>query len=279
MADYLLIGHPLGHSMSPFIHKRLFAAAGRQEDYILKDIAPEDLEASFEELSGLKGFNITIPHKLAIIPFCDRLDDSAKRYNSVNCVSLREGEKVGYNTDCDGFILSVKEDYPLDGKVLLAGLGGVGRMIATELLRHGADLTVGIIPQDRQMAEALVAELSEKYGREIKLEIISEIRGGFDMFVNATPVGMYPKTGGCPVSDEIIKSTDSFFDVIYNPTDTLLIKKAKSQGKLAKGGAYMLVQQAVKAHEIWYGAKFSKETVDGIVNEMQEYINREFKGI
>ena len=77
--NYLLIGHPLGHSMSPFIHERLFKASGISEDYILKDIAPEDLENSFEELSKMKGFNITIPHKMGIIPFCDKLDDSAKR--------------------------------------------------------------------------------------------------------------------------------------------------------------------------------------------------------
>ena len=96
------------------------------------------------------------------------------------------------------------------------------------------------------------------------------------MMINATPVGMYPKTDVCPVSDEVIENCKTFFDVIYNPTDTKLIKTAKSQGKLAKGGAFMLVLQAVRAHEIWYGAKFSKETINSIVKDMQDYVDNNF---
>lgn len=274
--NYLLIGHPLGHSMSPFIHERLFKASGMTEDYVLKDISPENLENSFDELSELKGFNITIPHKMGIIPFCDKLDDSAKRYNSVNCVSIKDGVKTGYNTDCDGFLMSVKDDYPLDGKVLLVGCGGVGRMIGIEAARHGASLTIAYIPQDTELVKQAVSEISKFTDKEIKTVLTSEISGKFDMMINATPVGMYPKTENCPVSDEVISDCDSFFDVIYNPTDTKLIRTAKSQGKLAKGGAFMLVLQAVRAHEIWYDARFSKETVDGIVKDMQNYVDENF---
>mgnify|MGYP000292569958 CR=1 FL=1 len=150
MEQYTLIGHPLGHSMSPFIHERLFAMAGREASYTLTDIAPEHLEGKEPYLRSLQGFNITIPHKMAIIPIVDELDESAKRYNSVNCVANQNGKLIGYNTDCDGFTMSVKE-YPMDGKVLLIGCGGVGRMIATEALRHGANLTIGIIPQDKEL--------------------------------------------------------------------------------------------------------------------------------
>ena len=150
MEQYTLIGHPLGHSMSPFIHERLFAMAGREASYTLTDIAPEHLAGKEPYLRSLQGFNITIPHKMAIIPIVDELDESAKRYNSVNCVANQNGKLIGYNTDCDGFTMSVKE-YPMDGKVLLIGCGGVGRMIATEALRHGANLTIGIIPQDKEL--------------------------------------------------------------------------------------------------------------------------------
>ena len=112
MEQYTLIGHPLGHSMSPFIHERLFAMAGREASYTLTDIAPEHLEGKEPFLRSLQGFNITIPHKMAIIPMVDELDESAKRYNSVNCVANQNGKLVGYNTDCDGFTMSVK-DYPM----------------------------------------------------------------------------------------------------------------------------------------------------------------------
>lgn len=276
MANYLLIGHPLGHSMSPFIHKRLFEASGKNEDYILKEIAPENLVSSYDELAKLSGFNITIPYKQDIIPFCDELDDSAKRYNSVNCVSIKNGKKIGYNTDCDGFLMSVKDEYPLDKNVLLVGCGGVGRMIGIEAARHGASLTIAHIPQDTELVQTAVKEISKFTDKEIKTVLTTEISGKYDMLINATPVGMYPKVDNCPVSEEIISNCDTFFDVIYNPTDTKLIKTAKAQGKLAKGGAFMLVMQAVRAHEIWYDAKFDKATIDAIVSDMQKIVDSEF---
>ena len=107
MNKYAVIGHPLGHSMSPFIHGRLFSLAGRSADYSCKDIAPEDLSAKSSELKSLNGYNITIPHKVPIIEFIDRLDKSAERYNSVNCVANTPDGSVGYNTDCDGFLRAV----------------------------------------------------------------------------------------------------------------------------------------------------------------------------
>ena len=95
MEQYTLIGHPLGHSMSPFIHERLFAMAGREASYTLTDIAPEHLEGKEPFLRSLQGFNITIPHKMAVIPMVDRLDESARRYDSVNCVANVDGKLVG----------------------------------------------------------------------------------------------------------------------------------------------------------------------------------------
>ena len=106
MEQYTLIGHPLGHSMSPFIHERLFALAGREASYTLTDLAPEQLPAAADSLRQLQGFNITIPHKMAILPMLDALDESAARYQSVNCVAQKDGKLIGYNTDCDGLYRS-----------------------------------------------------------------------------------------------------------------------------------------------------------------------------
>ena len=137
MKHYTLIGHPLGHSMSPFIHQRLFAMAGKEAEYTLTEISPEELNGKEEFLRSQNGFNITIPHKMAVISMVDEMDESALRYTSVNCVDNKNGKLIGYNTDCDGFTMSVK-DYPMDGKVLQIGCGGVGRMIATEAIRENA---------------------------------------------------------------------------------------------------------------------------------------------
>ena len=240
MEQYTLIGHPLGHSMSPFIHERLFAMAGREASYTLTDIAPEHLEGKEPYLRSLQGFNITIPHKMAIIPIVDELDESAKRYNSVNCVANQNGKLIGYNTDCDGFTMSVKE-YPMDGKVLLIGCGGVGRMIATKV------------------TYAVTADIHDK----------------FDVIINASPVGMFPKVDACPVSDELIDGADYFFDVIYNPTKTLFLRKALAQGKVAKGGAAMLVLQAVRAHEIWNGDSYTDKQIESIICDMEERIDEQ----
>ena len=273
MEQYTLIGHTLGHSMSPFIHERLFAMAGKEASYTLTDIAPEHLEGKEPFLRSLRGFNITIPHKMAVIPMVDELDESAKRYESVNCVANKNGKLIGYNTDCDGFTMSVR-DYPMDGKVLLIGCGGVGRMIATEALRHGADLTIGIIPQDQKLVEAFIQEAKAAMpDAVVRYAITAEIHEKFDVIINASPVGMYPKTDACPVPDELIDQADYFFDVIYNPTKTLFLRKALAQGKTARGGAAMLVLQAVRAHEIWDGDTYTQEQIDSIIAEMEQTID------
>lgn len=273
MEQYTLIGHPLGHSMSPFIHERLFAMAGKEASYTLTDIAPEHLEGKEPFLRSLRGFNITIPHKMAVIPMVDELDESAKRYESVNCVANKNGKLIGYNTDCDGFTMSVR-DYPMDGKVLLIGCGGVGRMIATEALRHGADLTIGIIPQDQKLVEAFIQEAKAAMpDAVVRYAITAEIHEKFDVIINASPVGMYPKTDACPVPDELIDQADYFFDVIYNPTKTLFLRKALAQGKTARGGAAMLVLQAVRAHEIWDGDTYTQKQIDSIIAEMEQTID------
>ena len=221
MNRYALIGHPLGHSMSPLIHERLFKLSGISDfSYELVDIAPENLSSSEELIKSFKGLNVTIPHKQTVIPFMNKLGESAERYNSVNCINNDNGNLTGYNTDCDGFLMSA-EKLPISENVVVAGCGGVGRMIA----------------------------------------------------INATPVGMYPKVDNCAISDSIIEKSTSFFDVIYNPTETLLMKKAREQGKTAVGGASMLVYQAVKAHEIWYGGKFRTEDIDGIIKAVEDSVN------
>lgn len=160
MQKYTLIGYPLGHSMSPMIHERLFAAKNREASYDLTEISPEELSAKAQALKEFKGFNVTIPHKQSIIPFLDEIGGSAKRYNAVNCVVNENGRLIGYNTDCDGFTDSVK-DFPMDGKVLLIGCGGVGRMMAVEAVLHGADLTIGIRPSSTEKAAALTKEILE----------------------------------------------------------------------------------------------------------------------
>ncbi len=273
MKKFALIGHPIGHSMSPLIHEKLFALSGMKDcDYSLIDIDPADIPASGELIRSHCGMNVTIPHKQSVIALMDELDETAKRYNSVNCIKNLDGKLIGYNTDCTGFLYSAKA-LPLDGKVLLVGCGGVGRMMAIETALHGGELTIGIIPQDRALAEKAREEiLAACPAASVGIEETSALDGDFDLMINATPVGMYPKTEACAVPDSVIGRCGSFFDAVYNPTETLLIRKARALGRTAVGGAAMLVYQAVKAHEIWYGGEFSSDDIAPIITAVEDAV-------
>ncbi len=281
MGRYALIGGSLGHTMSPPIHERLFGLKGRTADYEVIEIAPDELDSYSQRLAGLDGFNITIPHKQAIIAQCDELADSAKRYNSVNCIDNKNGVLTGYNTDCDGFLRTISAmGVSLSGRVLLIGCGGVGRMMAIESALAGAKLTVAVLESDMPLADQAAKEIiAMKPDADITIVDINSIDAsvGYDLLMNATPVGMYPKCDACPVSDEMIAAADAVFDVIYNPRETMLIKKARSQGKPAAGGMAMLVWQAVSAHEIWDGDSYTEEEVAPIISEMEEIVERDFK--
>ena len=277
---YALLGGKLGHTLSPPIHKRLFELKNREFEYTLIESEPEQLDGKKGELSALAGYNVTIPHKQSVIAFMDRLDDSAKRYGAVNCVDNKGGASVGYNTDCDGFLRSVRaEGGRLDGSVLLLGAGGVGRMMAIEACLAGGRLTMAVLEsfmeQTQKVREDILALVPSAQVRIVSIGNIPDEH--FDTLINATPVGMYPKCDACAVTDEVIANADFVFDAIYNPKETLLIQKAKAMGKKAVGGMAMLVWQAVSAHEIWDGDSYTDEQVQAIIDEMYQKVERDFK--
>ncbi len=277
---YALLGGKLGHTLSPPIHQRLFELKGREFEYTLIESEPSELEGRKGELAALAGYNVTIPHKQAVIGFMDRLDDSAKRYGAVNCVDNKGGASVGYNTDCDGFLRSVRaEGGRLDGNVLLLGAGGVGRMMAIEVCLAGGRLTMAVLEsfmaQTEKVREDILALVPSAQVRIVSIGNIPDEH--FDTLINATPVGMYPKCDACAVTDEVIANADFVFDAIYNPKETLLIQKAKAMGKKAVGGMAMLVWQAVSAHEIWDGDSYTDEQVQAIIDEMYQKVERDFK--
>ncbi len=282
MRKFGLIGHPLGHSLSPQIHTRLFELQGEQVDYQLYDIAPEELAEKHEFLASLDGFNITIPHKVGIIDYCDKLSDGAQRYRSVNCVS--NGEiKLGCNTDVNGFTMSIDMlGASLNSDVLLIGCGGVGRMIAIETALSGGNLTIAALRSDEELARQAVNEIkAQKPDAAVNVVLTdgmlnAECFNGaipkFDLLVNASPIGMYPKVDRMPCTEDILDMTDYVFDVVYNPNVTLLAKTAREKGKKAMTGMAMLVLQAVAAHQIWDNASYNKEDIDKLISDMEALV-------
>lgn len=276
MEKYCLIGHPLGHSLSPQIHTRLFELSGKPAEYSLNDISPEELPQKYAFLDEFTGINVTIPHKVAIIDYCAKLSKGAKRYSSVNCV--KGGEKLGCNTDVIGFTKSIEMlGASLNSKVTVIGCGGVGRMICIEAALEGAELTIAALKSDLPLAEKVVEEIkAQKPDASVKITAIEngcldETDGG-DLLINACPVGMFPKSDKMPCTEEVVEKFAFVFDVVYNPKETLLVKTAREKGKKGLNGMAMLVLQAVAAHEIWYGAKFNKSDIDKLITDMENLI-------
>ncbi len=277
MKNYAILGYPLKHTMSPPIHKRLFELSGVTDfSYDIKEISSEELENSIPMLNSLDGYNITIPHKVDIIKYVTKLDESALRYNSVNCIKNTEGIITGYNTDCYGFLRALKAGgASLDGKVLQFGCGGAGRMITVEAVLHGADLTVVALPEFIASAKEVVDyALSLNPDAKARVITIDEIEGEFDLLINATPVGMFPHNDACPCDESIIKRCKFVFDIIYNPDVTKLMKIAMDNGIKAIGGMAMLVWQAVVAHEIWDNVTYNDDDIAALINDMREELTK-----
>lgn len=278
---YAILGETLKHTMSPPIHRRLFELKNRKFEYEILEVKPEELKAKSEYLDTLSGYNVTIPHKIGIIDCIDELDASAERYHSVNCVDSKNGKRVGYNTDCDGFLRTVRAmNVDFHGKVLLIGCGGVGRMMAIEAALAGAELFIAVLESDVPLAVQAEKEIKAmKPDAKVTVVLNTKIPTDvtYELLMNACPVGMYPGVDACPAPDEVIKASKAVFDVIYNPRETVLIKKAKEMGKNAVGGMAMLVWQAVSAHEIWDGDEYTDEEVRSIIDEMEIAVAKDFK--
>ena len=266
-ASYGLIGHPLGHSLSPFIHRRLFALSGRREDYTLIDIDPRDLHDAIPALfSHIGGCNVTIPHKQAILPLLSRLEGKATLYQTVNCVSVKNGETVGYNTDADGFLRALNyAGVPLQGRVLLVGAGGAGTVLGYEAALAGCE-TVIYNPRHRERAERLQCHL-QAVSKAPCTVADGEPDGHFDLLIHTTPVGMYPHTDACAVSDAVIARCAAVFDAVYNPRRTKLLTVADAFGAKTVGGMAMLVWQAALSHTLWYGAAFDNADIANLIED------------
>lgn len=277
---FAVIGHPIGHTMSPFIHKRLFELAGQDCDYEVFDIAPEMLAEQYNSvLKELAGFNITIPHKQSIIPLLDGLNSKAALYGSVNTVKNIDNQYYeGYTTDPDGFLKALKfGGIPFNGNVVIVGCGGVARTFAYEAVLAGCNTTIAVRPDDLPAAAALAGELKLKLNTtSIATSYIERMEGDFDLLVNATPVGMYPHTDAMPVSKETLSHCANVFDAVYNPLDTLLLKTARANGSKVLGGISMLVWQAVVSHEIWDGSVYNNDDIRQLCEDTSVELSKKF---
>jgi shikimate dehydrogenase len=259
-----LIGWPLGHSLSPQVHKLLSERDGGQSDYGLFALPPDRFDIEMPALAAkLTAFNVTVPYKTRVIPYCRALSDEARFFSSVNFVY----GGVGYNTDVVGVRKSLERlGVKIGGnegkatKICLLGYGGSGKMIAREMLRQGAGLTVAL----RNPSKA--ADLA---GSGAIVTAIGELQGDFDLVINSTNAGMFPECEMLPDGFAPDRITARFaFDIVYNPRETRFLREMAKNGAQTLNGMSMLVWQAAAARAILYGKQMDDDAVRAVIERM-----------
>ena len=255
---YGIIGDPIEHTMSPIMHNAAFKKLGIDCWYLPFRVRKEELGKAIEGMRALNisGLNVTIPHKVAVIPFLDKLDPMARKIGSVNTIVNDDGVLTGYNTDATGFLQALLEKgiRPEGKNIVILGAGGASRAISFILAERGGNLV--ILNRTLDKAKEWVSRLSKILNREAKALKLDEenlvvAMEKADILINATSVGMSPDETLVPA--QLLKPGLIIFDIVYNPIKTRLLREAEAAGGQTISGLDMLVWQGAMAFEKWTG--------------------------
>ena len=259
-----LIGHPVDHSLSPAMHNASFVADGLDFVYVCLDVHPDELPAAVRGLAALRlrGFNVTMPHKRAMIPLLNELDESARVSGAVNTVVIEDSALRGFNTDGGGMVMACREAgiEPSGKRVLLLGAGGTAAAIAVAFGKAGAD---ELHIANRSVERA--AHLRDKlHGTGVKGLAVHHLDAlpDAEIVINTTPLGM--KEGDpIPVPPDYVREGRVFCDAVYRPgTETPLIRLARERGVPVVAGGRMLLYQGVLAQKLWTGREPNVKAMD-----------------
>ncbi len=259
MMRLFLIGYPLGHSMSPFIHGLFLNQIERKGTYELKELSPDHFDEHITILkqSNFDGFNITIPYKVDILPFLDAIDPQAKAIGAVNTVVIQDGHWTGYNTDGQGYVQSLKYHYPhlfhASSRLLILGAGGASRGIV-HALNDQCCASITISNRTVEKAAAIIESLPKKKTyHAISFSEAEATLDQFDAIINTTSLGMEPHVKTQAIHLDRIKQGAVVSDIVYKPFNTALLTEAKLKGAHIHHGHEMLVYQAALAFKLWTG--------------------------
>jgi shikimate dehydrogenase len=254
---YCIIGDPVQHSLSPLIQNAAFSALGIKSTYISFRVPSHDLKTSIESLKsiGIAGFNVTIPHKMSILQYLDKLDPTASKSNAVNTVKNDTGKLIGYNTDIYGFIQPLySRNIDFEGKkVLIIGAGGAAYAIVTSLSYEKGIEKISLVNRSSDKASKLV-EHALKLGLNIHkedFENLSQIASQSDLIINSTSIGLNNESS--PIERNYINPNSLVYDIVYKPIVTDLLRKAKEVNARVVYGYEMLIAQGAQAFKIWTG--------------------------
>jgi shikimate dehydrogenase len=270
-----LIGYPIEHSLSPAMHNSAFAALSLNWCYVPLPVHPAQLREAIAGLQalGFVGANVTVPHKEAVMFYLDEVTPEAQAIGAINAIAMssavvREGRSVGYNTDWQGFLIALSEGGfdPQGKRAVVLGAGGAARAVVYALAHAGAQVTV--LNRTPSRAQALVQDFSPLFPSLSLLSLpptsqtLEEQAAEAHLLVNATPVGMWPEVDQSPWPEDLAFPAHlTVFDLVYNPRQTKLLRKARAAGAKVIGGLGMLVHQGAVAFEIWAGKKAPVETM------------------
>jgi shikimate dehydrogenase len=272
-----LIGHPVEHSFSPPMHNAAFEALGMDYAYVAFDVNPSNLKTAIEGARALniKGFNVTIPHKIQVMDYLDEIDEVAGLIGAVNTIDFKEMK--GYNTDGIGAIKAIEEVISVkDKNVVIAGAGGASRAISFYIAKYGAE-SLTILNRNVRKAQNLVEDvLNSGLIDSVKSGSISTINDCLidaDILIDTTPVGMHPHINDEPIAlAEDMHEDLVVFDAVYNPNETVLLKEAIEAGAKPVYGIKMLLYQGAESFEIWTG---KKAPIDVMEEALRKTLNLE----
>lgn len=254
-----VIGHPIDHSKSPIIHNYWIEKAGLNGSYEAIDITPDNLKSETQRLidEGYAGFNITIPHKEAVLELCDEVDGNAEVCGAVNTVVIKDGKLIGHNTDSFGFLTNIKTacpDFDFEtGTAVVIGAGGAARAVVSGLIGHRIPEVI-LVNRTRDRAEKIAKEigLNTDLVEVVDWEERHDMLQWASLVVNTSSLGM----DGQPELDLNLEklSTEALVnDIVYSPLETDLLKAAKKRGNPTVTGIGMLLHQARPAFNEWFG--------------------------
>ncbi|GFP75096.1 shikimate dehydrogenase [Clostridium fungisolvens] len=272
MNAYGLIGEKLSHSLSPQIHRKVFEKLNLNASFSLYEIRQKNISMTVESLKvlGINGVNVTIPYKEILMEQLDYISEEARNIGAINTIKIEEDRTIGYNTDYFGFgELLLRNDVDVKDKVVaVLGTGGASKAVVQYITDQKAK-NIYLVSRDKILAAG-------KYPNNNCISYSElEERNDIDIIVNTTPVGMFPKVGYSPIKDEVIEKCNTVVDIVYNPLETELLKRAQSLGKKTVDGLYMLIAQGIKAEEIWLDKKLSYEIGDELYKELSEILNQD----
>lgn len=270
-----IIGDPVEHSFSPAMHNFIAGITGEDYVYTAFHVLPENVKKAMDGMRalGIRGMNVTAPHKIAVMEHLDEVSEQAKMLGSVNTVVNRDGKLYGYNTDSEGFYMALTNaGIRIEGASLLVmGCGGVVKPTLTRIIQ-AKPKSITIVNRTTSKAEIMAEELYRATGFKVETEI-KEL--DFDIAINTTSAGMAPQLDALPIDsiDEIdsmdfIKSGMACVDMIYNPAETLFLKEARERGARTLNGLDMLIYQGIIANEIFMDRKLPEGIVDNIRREV-----------